>query len=345
MRALVVLAVAGCGRIGFDAQAVQSTLTLAAPSEALADFPLLVVLDDTRANRAAMAADASDVRFFDGAGNLLVHEVEQVGTAGGPPLIAWVRVPMIAGATRLDVRYGYSDPPPPATGSVWSASYAGVWHLSDAGNPLDATTAHHDGTLIGPVVAPGFIAGGRSFSDAVPPQAIAIADAPDLGFTAITISAWIYQRTPTQNAYAAFVTRQEGAGPEDDFYLGEMGSTLYTEVTTTTGPAQGFTATGQTAPLGQWFHEAMTADGAFVDLYFDGAQVASVSMSGSMVRSTNHILFGADCNSSMPPCADSDPIDAILDEIRIESVARTPGWMAYDDAAMRDQVITYGPVE
>jgi hypothetical protein len=42
---------------------------------------------------------------------------------------------------------------------------------------------------------------------------------------------------------------------------------------------------------------------------------------------------------------DGDYMDGMLDEIRVESVARTPQWLAYELAAERDEIITYGPVE
>jgi biopolymer transport protein ExbB len=254
-------------------------------------------------------------------------------------------VPEIVGGTTLDVRYGYSTPPPPATGSVWSSSYTAVWHLTDAGNPLDATTAHHDGMVLGPLPTAGLIAGGRSFVNASPPQAIRIPDAPDLTFAAMTISAWVDQRTPTAGNYAAFVTRQLAMGTSNDFYLGVRGSIAFAEIYTPTGPATGFEADAPgPAPIGQWFHMALTADGSLLSFFIDDAVVASKSYSGVLEHTAHPIYIGADCNTG-GPCPDTDEIDAVLDEVRIENVARSPTWMAYDVASMRDQVITYGPIQ
>ncbi|HRC57150.1 MAG TPA: hypothetical protein PKU97_14550, partial [Kofleriaceae bacterium] len=81
----------GCGRIDFEGQgafeptgyAAWSTLAVTLPpqrssAEPLVDFPLLVVLDDSRARRDLMSPDGADLRFFDASGQLLAHELEQV---------------------------------------------------------------------------------------------------------------------------------------------------------------------------------------------------------------------------------------------------------------------------
>src|SRR5436190_16378027 len=103
MRALApTLAVlAGCGRIGFedrgggdapvarDARA-RSRLMVdrQLPTTPLADFPLPVILNDTRADLSLLAA--SSFRAFAGTTELDV-EVETVN--GENPFVAWVRVP------------------------------------------------------------------------------------------------------------------------------------------------------------------------------------------------------------------------------------------------------------
>ena len=43
--------------------------------------------------------------------------------------------------------------------------------------------------------------------------------------------------------------------------------------------------------------------------------------------------------------ANGDYLDGDLDEVRFETTVRSPAWIDFEDRAMRDQVITYGPVE
>jgi hypothetical protein len=38
-------------------------------------------------------------------------------------------------------------------------------------------------------------------------------------------------------------------------------------------------------------------------------------------------------------------MDGSIDEVRLENVVRSPAWISYDEASMRDQLITYGPIE
>ena len=113
-RIVVAMLASGCGRIGFvDRDGVTPThgsllvLDRIDPGEPLVDYPLLVTLDDTRAIRSEIRADASNVRFFDANGAPLAAEIEQPGVEGGAPLLAWVFVPLIEGlgtTLRADLR-------------------------------------------------------------------------------------------------------------------------------------------------------------------------------------------------------------------------------------------------
>jgi hypothetical protein len=66
-------------------------------------------------------------------------------------------------------------------------------------------------------------------------------------------------------------------------------------------------------------------------------------VTGNLRHGTHPIYIGADHNSTSAN-PDADFIDGKIDEIRLETVARTPAWIAYDVAAMKDQVINYGSV-
>lgn len=163
-RLLVLIAtLAGCDEVfrfnRADESTPRSVLRLAgfSPAETLTDFPLLVVLDDTRAARELMLPGAADLRFLDVDGNVLPHQIEQVGTPGGAPLIAWVRVPEVVGAsTAIAVSYGRTEVPAAATAPVWSASYVAVWHLADT--LADATGNNHEGVALGATSAAGSLA-------------------------------------------------------------------------------------------------------------------------------------------------------------------------------------------
>ena len=337
-----------CGRIGFDATtdsalpATRSELTLNAPGESLIDFPLLVILDDTRAARDRMQPDASDLRFFDAGGNVLAHEIEQLGVAGGAPLVAWVRVPLIDGPTTLAIEYG-RPPPPPSPQSVWSDLYAAVFHLGDR---VDSTSNKFLGGWAGPLqqetVESGRIANAHTFHPATG-DAIVINDAPAFSFTnAITISAWMKPLSLAAGSGFNAAVTQEYMGAGEVFWLGldDGQATAFAELGTTSG--QNLGGGGGAVSLGSWMHVAMTYEGATERLYFNGAQAKITPVTGTLLPSTFPVIIGADANAGAGP--DDDYFDGAIDEVRLEKTVRSANWIAYDVASMRDQVITYGPI-
>jgi hypothetical protein len=350
--AVVVIAGSGCGRIHFDPSSIaadgvtpRSELVLGtAPGEPLDDFPLMVVLDDTRAARDLMLPDASDLRFFDASGNVLAHEIEQVGSPGGPPLVAWVRVPRIEGTTtRIIVDYGHGTAVPPSTASAWAPPYQAVWHFADL---HDSTENHHDGVWRGtgvPPAAQGMCGPTLRFVPATG-DAIEVMDRPNLGLTTLTISGWLDPTTlVSPSGYVAIVSRENGATTDDDFWLGANGTTPLGSVST--AGAKQFAVTSAAAiPLDQWTHLVITYDGLVEWLYFDGAAASTASTPGPVLHDSHPIFIGADRNVQGSPAPDADFVSGRVDEIRLESVVRSPAWLAYDDKSMRDQLIRYGPV-
>jgi hypothetical protein len=347
---LLLGAVAACGRTGFAslpctdappdvaiAPASHSTLTLDKkdPALPLADFPLLVTLDDSRAARDLLDATASNIRFLDSSGNVLPHEIDQVGVAGltGAPLLAWVRMPSITGlTTTLEVEVGGALPDPSPL-SVWSTDYEAVYHLND-GN--DATTHHHDGTGAGavtPVFYPGCAIGSCQSFDGIS-AAITIPDAPTLDLPKLTVTGWMYQRSAA-TAVMTLISRQAGAGNED-FALDTTNRTTEANVVTSiTGAAN---VQGSMITLGHWTHLALTEDGGILALIIDGGGINTTVPVGDVMHHPNDVLIGTFGGGN-------GWLDGMADEIRLERVVRDPKWVAYEDVAMRDGVISYGPIE
>jgi len=339
----------GC-RYGFDGRAdgpvltnpPRSTLQVRTQlSTTLAEFTLPVVLDDTRADRTAMAADGSDLRFYDGDGNLLAHEIAQLGTPGGAPLIAWVRVPSLSSSSAIQVDYGRATTPAASTTSPWNADVAAVYHLEEpTGSPRDATTARLDTVATGTTTVEGQCGAGRRFLASLR-EALVIADAPSLALPTLTVSGWVYEDSlPPPGAYRAFVTREYATTGVNDFWLGDRAGVYYAALDTTTDGSFNFTATPATART--WVHLALTVDSTISRLYVNGVERAARAVTGPVVHSPRPIIIGADANAGAGP--DVDFVDGFIDEVKIESVARDPAWIQADYLAMRDQLIQYGPL-
>jgi hypothetical protein len=345
---VVLLLTSACGRIGFSAgtdsgvPATRSELTLSAPTETLVDFPLLVIVDDTRAARDRMQPDASDLRFFDAGGNVLPHEIEQVGAAGGLPLVAWVRVPIIDEPITLTMEYG-ATPTATSTQPVWSASYAAVYHLS---NLRDSTPAANVGVWSGGAekIAAGRIGDAHVFEESTT-DAVVLGGTGALTFpSGITVSAWMQPSSLTSpSGYNAAVTK-EYMGAGEVFWLGIEDAPRLgcIEIGTTNGLNAGGSA-GIVFTLGSWHHVTLTYDGVLTErIFVDGAVARTTNPGGSLVQATFPIIVGADANAESGP--DDDWFDGTIDEVRVETAVRSPGWIAYDVASQRDEVITYGPV-
>ncbi|MDH3718343.1 MAG: DUF2341 domain-containing protein, partial [Planctomycetota bacterium] len=168
-----------------------------AQTENLADFPVLVQLEATRIDYSKTQDAGEDLRFVDGSGTVLDHEIESWDESGTS--YVWVKVPEVLGSSNSDFIWMYYDNPIVSDGQnaagVWSSSYRGVYHLNEdpgAGGVLaDATLNTFDATNQGTTDAGGVISNGQAF-DAASSQYIDLgADRAFLNnVSAATLSAW-----------------------------------------------------------------------------------------------------------------------------------------------------------
>jgi hypothetical protein len=130
-------------------------------SSDLANLPVMVKLDDTRVDVAAVADGAVDLRFIsyanDPSGVPLAHEVEQwVSGVGG---VIWVRLPNVPAASFDDGFWVYYGNPNADDGqnssAVWDDGYVFVMHgnrdeLGSFGTLVDSSNAANDANWVGP---------------------------------------------------------------------------------------------------------------------------------------------------------------------------------------------------
>lgn len=343
MRGLVFLVVAGCGRIAFDPTTDASAgpagprtpllVERATDAEELVDVPLLVTLDASRFSPELAGAAFESLAFTDARGGALPFEIESTT----PTLRLWVRATLGGGTTRLYIVYrplAVSEP-------VFGPAYEAVWHLGDpAASIRDATTHGHDGTVSATSRIGGFIGDAHRFVRADGSH-VRIPDAASLAFDQLTISGW--KNETTTSTFRAIIGRQLGTGNRSDFWIGSSGLFPMTQVATGGIPYAVMSQTSR--PLASWYHTAATYDGVELRLYVDGQLAGSIVTPGGPVdHSGGDTFISADCDGT-GTCPNVDFNDAILDEVRLERVARSPAWIAFDVAAMRDEVITYGTLE
>lgn len=300
----------------------------------LTDFPVFVSF--TSPDLAANAqVDGSDIRFTAADGTTpLDHEIER-WVPGTGELGAWVRVPTVASAsaTTFYVHYGAANAPDQqAVRSTWPGDVEAAWHLArdpagSAPHVDDSTTGRHDGLSLGSMTSGDLVSG--LVADAVDFDGTNDGfqvDSFEVAGTELTVSAWV--RVDAYTTDARIVSKSvDDATPVFDLAV------------TATGAVRGRVTTGgviRTATTGagvvgssSWQHVAMTWDGSTVRVLVDAVEEATAPATGPLV-------LGPDTPVTIGNLLDgSRPLDGRLDEVRVESVARSDDWIAAAEANQR----------
>jgi hypothetical protein len=306
-------------------------------AETLTDVPVLVRLRGPAIDLGALAPDGGDLRFF-AADQVtsLAYEIDQLTGAG---VDVWVRVPEIRAGTDEVVWLTYRDPTatsPGQTEQVWSADFIAVWHLG--GDGRDATSHHLDAAATGTVEVAGIAGLGRDLQGGW----LEAPDSPaseEIGANGTaTFSAWVNLAAyPPAGGAASVLDRQTDGSSVDDFRLGPgPGGALAGEVTVDPGLVNSSLSGGH-IDLGVWILIALVRDGSAYRVSVGAITARSGSVAGSIHPSTNPVLLGADCNSC-GTTPSSDFVAGAIDEVRIESVARSDGWLIAEALDLADQL-------
>lgn len=309
------------------------TISGAKVSTALADFPVWISF--TAFDIAARAStDGSDIFFTDASGVALAYEL-QTWRAG--VLEAWVRVPNLpANAdTTIYVRYGdRAAAVPPDAAAVFSSSYAGVWHLDDdpGASTITDSTGHAPGMASGftnTSRAPGELGFGRIF-DGTGSEQITFTN-PLVGNGPHTISAWVDQGS---SAHSSPIVVVGSPATDQARFLDAVGPS-------TTGVSTGlyaddFNGTDDIQNLG-WTYIAWTYSNKSSKLYVNGALISSTNTaSAATTTGTSGALGYASSAYGTSPF-----MTGALDEVRIATVARAPGWIQVEYANQSDPATFY----
>ena len=130
----------------------------------LTNIPVLVKLDPSRINYAAIKPNGADLRFIDADNSTQLDYEIATWNPGGVSTI-WVKVPQLdANSTNDSITVYYNNPAAAAAqnpAAVWSNGYAAVWHF-DA-NLQDATANANHGVNQGTTSEAGYLGNARRF--------------------------------------------------------------------------------------------------------------------------------------------------------------------------------------
>jgi hypothetical protein len=328
-RAIPLVLLAGCGRLDFDALTapVTATATLTVDVSMLAstatDFPLPVFI-----GKQYGIDPSTGVEILSGGSPVRIEIDDDV---------VWARVTLVPGAANVfELRFGPMGP-----SGAWTASYQGVWHMA---TERDSSEHSRHGTLVGTSPITGTLGTARQLSGTAADYMTATTSGP-LALPELTMSAWMYILSAPGGAFSAVVTAERNNTGQDDYYLGigtakEGIGSIFTD--------QNYDAMSTVVESpGYWLHLVTVYDGSTLTLYRDNATVGPTATNGgALTTTTSTIYIGCDRNNtsgSQPAnVPDIDFFHGAIDEVRLESVARPADWLGFEDAAMRDLVITYG---
>lgn len=298
-----------------------------ASGEALIDFPVLVMLTAEAIDFAETEDGGADLRFIDSDGStVLAHEIESWDPTNQSATV-WVKVPHIPAGATTDYIWMYYQSPG-ATGDenpseVWSAEYAGVWHLGEVVTDEQTGGLHIDSVGVkdgvqnrnGPTE--GKIAGAQDFDGTE--------DYIDLGMlatsSAVTVSVWAKSEGPGDaQIWQDIIGNQawETGGfllflsPEDTDVIWRLHSS---------GVVKSIVRTS-VATTSEWHLYTATFSGSTASLYVDGV-LSSTDASITMAASELHVALGDD---AVRPSG-VGLFDGALDEVRISTVARSSDWI------------------
>jgi len=278
----------------------------------LTNFPALVILSTNLPGfrYTDFYGANADLRFTDSTMvNELNYQVEKWDTNGSS--YVWVQVPQLTDSnTQIFAFWGRSGQSTPAyttNGATWANGYVAVWHMSET-NALDSTSHRYNCISHGNTNAPGLADGAQGFNS----TNTYLTMTPVSAANAVTIEAWVkhttlpgaIQRYVSLGAEAA-VIRHAGNG-QLHFYMVTDPATNYCHLTA-----------DNALVTGVWYHVAGTWDGATQRLYKNGSNLTSATPTGTM-RSFNNGQLSL--NSA-------EPMDGLLDEVRLSSVARSSNWL------------------
>jgi biopolymer transport protein ExbB len=345
-------------------QRVRLTIDTTGQTENLFDIPIAVRLDETGIDAAKVRPDGADLRVVASDNQtLLEYELEGRPTpASGAGVVEqgaviWVRMPELKAAAAESYFWLYYGN---AAGEsvqrpekVWSAGYAGVWHLSQPQDPRDDATGLGNALAgLGPIPS----AAGK-LGDALAPAAGVYGlplqrDALNVGDNAgagLTIEAWINSDSSSEPMIIAAKSDGDVARTFELVRNGDCTTALRLSFDCTSAVELHSPAV---ADAGSWHHVAATFDGDVMRMYQDGELTAE-----QLVIIEPPGDDGGVQPSGYTPCEGGAPFGlgalsggklpfhGLVDELRVATVAHSHEWIRVQHRATSGGLITFGAQE
>jgi thermitase len=285
----------------------------------LTNFPVLISLASD-ANLAQLAqASGNDILFTGSDGvTKLSHQIESY-TASSGRLVAWVQVPSVSSTADTMIYMYYGNPSAAnqqQAAQVWDSNYLGVWHFPNGTtlNASDSTANADNGTIHGATATTGQIDGGASFNGTS--NSISIPGASGTG--TYTISMWVNDSSTSGMAFGTFGSGSGSEGSHLIIYPVNNQAGFYDS----SGGGFTYLGSGLSSGVMRYMVYVMSVASGTVTIYNNGISLGTGSYNNVGSLDAAYTQIGADYDGA------SSFFGGIIDEFRISSIVRSPGWIA-----------------
>ena len=300
------------------------------------NFPVLIDITDTDLVSAANGGLVQDDNGWDivftstsAPTTQLNHEIEDFDATTGR-IVAWVQVPSLNTSADNTFYICFGDPlitTDPSTTATWDpAAYLAVYHFKEDDNLDEATDQRMDAINNGSVNTGGLIGNAQDFQSADNVDFINLSSVDVVG-SAITLSAWVNPRS-LGNPDASIIHRGRRISSVNYsvWMLGTHNSGQLQFRMINNVPAQlNYQPVVTSLTTGSWQYTTAIYDGTTMNLADNGQMV------GGGRAETNPIASGFDMHVIVGNAPSNfnvrQPFDGTIDEVRIQRVARSQGWL------------------
>jgi hypothetical protein len=315
-------------------------------NEDFANFPVLVVLNSSRVDYGDFKAGGVDIRFYDeNTTTELSYEIEEWDTGGDSYI--WVKVPTASKKNNTDYIWMYwgdstagdvQDP-----GTVWS-EYKLVYHFAETSGTTvadSATTTAYDGTSASDLtVADSLIGNGIACTDAPTKQYVDTGYREDL--TGWTVEALLKaDAAPEIMGAGGFANGPIMGGQVYNIGWDHNSPTYLGGIQLRDDGAGWLAANLGTLEADTWYYLAGVYDSSVpnVKAYNNGVpQTTNTSVTGTLTAASVDVCIGVEDNKN-------NPINAIVDEVRISDQVRSAEWIEYTKKVLWDEYLYYTQVQ
>lgn len=287
----------------------------------------------------------------------VARQVVAISTGGSTGEL-WVNIPTVATATNTDfyVYYGNAGATEPAANATygsqntWNANFKGVWHYQEtSGTTLsDATAQGNTLTKLAattPNPATGKIGGGQDFESGTGDYANRTS-APIVVTSAYTVETWLNLESLTasrtvvsEGCTGGGCVGPSGGSPTWFIKINSSGKFLIT-CKNDSDVGEDSTASTTVLSTSTWYHLVATRSGTTLAWYLNGAADLSQTHTMGSYANTARMAGGAvDRNTTI-----TLSFDGILDELRMNNIARSADWIAteYNNQSSSSTFYTVG---